>query len=99
MKKIGVLFGMENSFPGALVEHINARNVPGLTAEFVETGAVHLDKPAPYAVSSIASPTTSPSTAPISSTPHSTAPSSSTTPSGGPPTISSSTTPLPPNSA
>ena len=50
MKKIGVLFGMENSFPGALVEHINARNIAGLHAEFVETGAVHLDKPSPYAV-------------------------------------------------
>jgi hypothetical protein len=50
MKKIGVLFGMENSFPGALVEHINARNVSGLHAEFVETGAVLLDKPSPYAV-------------------------------------------------
>lgn len=50
MKKIGVLFGMENSFPGALVEHINARNIDGLHAEFVETSAVHLDKPAPYAV-------------------------------------------------
>jgi hypothetical protein len=50
MKRIGVLFGMENSFPGALVEHINARNIPGLHAEFVETGAVHLDKPSPYAV-------------------------------------------------
>src|SRR6516165_7481404 len=50
MKKIGVLFGMENSFTGALVEHINARNVDGITAEFVETGAVHLDKPANYAV-------------------------------------------------
>ena len=30
MKKIGVLFGMENSFPGALVEHINARNIHGI---------------------------------------------------------------------
>jgi len=50
MKKIGVLFGMENSFPGALVEHINARKVEGITAEFVETGAVHLDKPAKYSV-------------------------------------------------
>jgi len=50
MKKIGVLFGMENSFPGALVEHINARNIDGITAQFVETGAVQLDKPAPYAV-------------------------------------------------
>ena len=46
MKKIGVLFGMENSFPGALVEHINARNVAGIQAEFVETGAVHLNAPA-----------------------------------------------------
>jgi hypothetical protein len=50
MKKIGVLFGMENSFPGALVEHINARNVSGISAEFVETGAVHIDKPANYTV-------------------------------------------------
>lgn len=50
MKKIGVLFGMENSFPGALVEHINARNLDGIQAEFVETGAVRLDTPPKYAV-------------------------------------------------
>ena len=50
MKRIGVLFGMENSFPGALVEHINARNVPGIAAEFVQTGAVRLDVPPQYAV-------------------------------------------------
>ena len=50
MKKIGVLFGMENSFPGALVERINSLNVDGITAEFVETGAVHLDKAPPYSV-------------------------------------------------
>jgi hypothetical protein len=50
MKKIGVLFGMENSFPGALVEHINARNIDGIEAEFVETGAVHLDSAPRYAV-------------------------------------------------
>lgn len=50
MKKIGVLFGMENSFPGALVEHINARNLDGLHAEFVETGAVQLDEAPRYAV-------------------------------------------------
>jgi glutathione synthase/RimK-type ligase-like ATP-grasp enzyme len=50
MKKIGVLFGMENSFPGALVERINARNMDGVTAEFVQTGAVELDKPPAYAV-------------------------------------------------
>ena len=43
MKRIGVLFGSENSFPGALVEHINARNLDGIRAEFVVTGAVDLD--------------------------------------------------------
>ena len=50
MKIIGVLFGTENSFPGALVEQINERNVDGVRAEFVETGAVRLDKPPRYAV-------------------------------------------------
>jgi hypothetical protein len=50
MKKIGILFGTENSFPGALVEHINARNLDGIRAEFVETGAVYLHKTPRYAV-------------------------------------------------
>ncbi|HUX28551.1 MAG TPA: hypothetical protein VMV39_07175 [Terracidiphilus sp.] len=50
MKTIGVLFGIENSFPGALVEHINARNIEGIRAEFVLTGAVELDKVPHYAV-------------------------------------------------
>jgi glutathione synthase/RimK-type ligase-like ATP-grasp enzyme len=50
MKKIGVLFGMENSFPGALVEHINARAIDGIQAEFVQTGAVHMDRLPQYAV-------------------------------------------------
>ncbi len=50
MKKIGVLFGMENSFPGALVEHINSLRIDGIVAEFVETGAVRLDAPPRYAV-------------------------------------------------
>jgi hypothetical protein len=50
VKKIGVLFGMENSFPGALVERINARNIEGIEAEFVQTGAVQIDTPPRYAV-------------------------------------------------
>ena len=50
MKKIGVLFGVENSFPGALVEHINARNLEDVKSEFVHTGAVLLDQPPHYAV-------------------------------------------------
>jgi hypothetical protein len=50
MKKIGVLFGMENTFPGALVERINSMGVEGITAEFVEVGGVEMAKPCPYAV-------------------------------------------------
>jgi hypothetical protein len=50
VKKIGVLFGMENSFPGALVEHINSMGVEDIRAEFVEVGAVRLDKPSEYSV-------------------------------------------------
>jgi hypothetical protein len=50
MKKIGILFGGENSFPGALVEQINARNIDGIQAEFVLTGAIRFDKPPRYAV-------------------------------------------------
>jgi len=50
MKRIGVLFGSENSFPSALVEHINARNLDGIKAEFVVTGAVSLDSAKRYAV-------------------------------------------------
>jgi len=50
MKKIGVLFGVENSFPSALVERINARNPSGIQAEFVQTGAVHLNQTPRYAV-------------------------------------------------
>jgi hypothetical protein len=50
MKKIGVLFGMENTFPGALVERINSLNLDGICAEFVEVGAVRLDNPPAYAV-------------------------------------------------
>jgi len=50
MKRIGVLFGMETSFPPALVEQINARGIEGILAEFVKVGAVGLNQPAQYAV-------------------------------------------------
>ncbi len=50
MKKIGVLFGQENSFPGALVERINSMNVDGISAEFVTVGGVEMAKPCGYAV-------------------------------------------------
>lgn len=50
MKKIGILFGMENTFPGALVERINGMNVPGVTAEFVRIGGVRMAGPSGYDV-------------------------------------------------
>ncbi|HEY0757952.1 MAG TPA: hypothetical protein VGD59_01715 [Acidisarcina sp.] len=50
MKKIGVLFGMENTFPGALVERINSWNLEGIGAEFVEIGAVQISRPPEYSV-------------------------------------------------
>lgn len=43
MKTIGVLFGVENSFPSALAEHINSSNLEAVRAEFVQVGAVQLD--------------------------------------------------------
>jgi hypothetical protein len=50
MATIGVLFGMENVFPGALVERINAMGADGVTAEFVKIGGVAMDAPCPYRV-------------------------------------------------
>ncbi len=50
MKKIGVLFGQENTFPGALVEEINQREIDGIRAEFVQVGGVKMAEPCPYAV-------------------------------------------------
>lgn len=50
MKRIGVLFGMENTFPPALVEKINAMKVTGVTAESVKIGGVRMDEPKKYDV-------------------------------------------------
>lgn len=48
MRKIGVLFGMENTFPGALVERINSMKVPEIHAEFLKVGAVKMAEPSGY---------------------------------------------------
>ncbi len=40
MKKIGILFGQERSFPKAIVEHINNKKVDGVMAEFVSIDKV-----------------------------------------------------------
>lgn len=50
MKKIGVLFGQENSFPPAVVETINKRNISGIVAEPVSVDKVMQGEPMDYAV-------------------------------------------------
>ncbi len=50
MKKIGILFGMENTFPPSLVEKINSMKVPEVEAEFVKIGGIRMDEPKKYAV-------------------------------------------------
>jgi hypothetical protein len=48
--RIGVLFGMEETFPPALVERIRQIAAPGVEAEFVTIGEVRLDEAARYRV-------------------------------------------------
>jgi len=50
MKKIGVLYGMEETFPPALVDRINSMQVSGVTAEHLKTGGVRMAQPSGYAV-------------------------------------------------
>lgn len=40
MKKIGILFGQENTFPPAFVERVNSKKEKGITAEFVKIDRV-----------------------------------------------------------
>jgi len=49
-KKIGIIFGMENTFPPALVDKINSMGVEGVTAEFVKVGGIRMDQPKKYDV-------------------------------------------------
>jgi hypothetical protein len=50
MKKIGVLFGMENVFPKALVDRVTGLGLGDVTAEFVQIGGVRMDRPVRYDV-------------------------------------------------
>ncbi len=50
MTKVGVLYGMEESFPPALVDRINAMGVAGVTAEHLRVGAVQMALPSGYGV-------------------------------------------------
>lgn len=50
MKKIGILFGQERSFPMAFVERINSKNVPGIVAEPVRIDKVMQGEASGYSV-------------------------------------------------
>ena len=50
MKKIGVLFGKERSFPMAFVERVNSKNIEGIVAEPVRIDKVMQGEDSGYAV-------------------------------------------------
>lgn len=50
MKKIGILFGQERSFPTAFVERVNSKNIPGIMAEPVRIDKVMQGEPSGYSV-------------------------------------------------
>ena len=50
MKKIGILFGQENTFPWAFIDRVNEKNIKGITAEAVHLEKVQQADPTEYAV-------------------------------------------------
>jgi glutathione synthase/RimK-type ligase-like ATP-grasp enzyme len=50
MKKIGILFGQENTFPQAFVDRVNSKKLTGITAEFVNIDKVIQGEPSGYDV-------------------------------------------------
>ena len=50
MKKIGVLFGKERSFPMAFIERVNSKKIDGIMAEPVQIDKVMQGEPSGYAV-------------------------------------------------
>ena len=50
MKKIGIIFGMESTFPPALVDKINSFHDPEVQAELASIGEVRMAEPSPYDV-------------------------------------------------
>jgi hypothetical protein len=50
LPRIGIIYGMENSFPSALVDRINGKNVAGLSAEPIRIGGVKMAEPSGYKV-------------------------------------------------
>ena len=50
MKKIGILFGKERSFPEAFIERVNSKGEKGIVAEAVHIDKVVQGEPSGYAV-------------------------------------------------
>jgi hypothetical protein len=50
MKKIGILFGKERSFPMAFIERVNSKGIAGIVAEPVQIDKVMQGEPTGYAV-------------------------------------------------
>lgn len=50
MKKIGILFGMEDTFPQAFIDRVNSKKIKGIVAEAVTIDKVVQNKPTEYAV-------------------------------------------------
>lgn len=50
MPKIGIIYGMENTFPSALVDRINSKGIPDLVAEHIRIGGVKMAEPSGYRV-------------------------------------------------
>jgi predicted flap endonuclease-1-like 5' DNA nuclease/glutathione synthase/RimK-type ligase-like ATP-grasp enzyme len=50
MKKIGILFGQENSFPWAFIDRVNEKKIKGVMAEAVTIDKVMQGEPTEYAV-------------------------------------------------
>ncbi len=50
MKKIGILFGQEDTFPWACIERINSKKIEGIVAEPVRIERMAQGEPTPYAV-------------------------------------------------
>lgn len=50
MKKIGILFGQENTFPQAFIDRVNEKGIKDIKAEIVTIDMVQQAKPTDYAV-------------------------------------------------
>ena len=50
MKKIGILFGKENTFPGAFVDRVNSKKAKGIVAEPVSIDVLEQGEATEYAV-------------------------------------------------